>query len=199
LPYTEARKGDRIYIDSNVLVYCFYSKYRTDYYLYDYHNKAKDFLSKVQSGKFEGITSSITIMEFVKILRESFIEYGKMKSMRDVEERVRECVSALFSIKHIKIIEGRVPELKPMFEAENLYYYAVSNEALQIMQRYVGKIVTDVETGEPKHSGLHPTDAFHVVLAKQLKCDKLATFAWEFKETEREITPLILIDHNTFW
>jgi len=196
LPYTIARKGERIYIDSNVFVYCFYSKHKPNLYA-----KAKDFLSKVENGKFVGIVSSATIMEIIKSLRELLVKYGRVKSTQDVETLVQQCISPLFSIPpdRMKFLEGRPPDLIPMPEAKEMYYYNVSNEALRTMQKYPGKIGTDMDTGEPEHKGLHAVDTFHVVLAKKLQCDKLATFAWEFKETAAEITPLILIDNNAFW
>lgn len=193
LPYIIARKGDRIYIDANVLVYYFYSKYRPYFY-----QKANDFLLKVQGGKFEGVISCITIMEFIKSLRELFVEYGKIGSMQEVENLVQQFVRDVFSIAHLKFVGGCPADMGPTFRTEELYK-AVSSKALQIMQKYPGKIGTSAEAGEPEHEGIHTADAFHVILAKRLQCNKLATFAWEFKQTASEITPLILIDHDTFW
>ena len=48
MPLTIANKGDRIYIDTNVLVYFFYSKQRGDL-----SDKAKRFLKEIEKEKLE--------------------------------------------------------------------------------------------------------------------------------------------------
>ena len=79
LPLTIAYKGERIYIDANVLVYYFYSKYRQDF-----SRNATDLLNKVVTKKFEGIISNLTIMELIKSLRELLVDTsGIWKNRQD--------------------------------------------------------------------------------------------------------------------
>jgi len=194
MPLTIANSGERIYIDTNVLVYFFYTKQRKDF-----SDKAKLFLGKVETSKFEGVISSITLMELIKCLRELLVKFGKIYDLNRVDEIICQQIKVLYSIDNIRFAEGRPPEYDPTTEVENLYYYAVSNESLKLIQSCKGKVYPDYNTGVAEHTGLHPIDIIHVVLAKQLQCDKIATFEWNFKETANEVTPLILQDSNSVW
>ena len=191
---TIANKGERIYIDTNVLVYYFYTKQRKDL-----SDKAKLFLQRIESSKFEGIISSITLMELIKSLRELLIKFGKMRDMDTVEAVILQQIKELYAINHMHFVEGHPPEFEPLEEVEELYYYTISNESLKLIQQCKGKVWADRETGEPEHAGLHPIDIIHIVLAKQLHCNKIATFEWNFKEASTEVVPLILQDQNTLW
>jgi hypothetical protein len=102
-------------------------------------------------------------------------------------------------MRNIYFIEGRPPDFKLMPEVEHLYYHVVSNEALGILRACTGRPDIEPHTGGTVHFGLHAPDVFHIVLAKKLQCDKLATFEWNFKEAEKEIVPLILQDYNAIW
>jgi len=194
LPLTIARKGERLYIDANVLVYYFYSKQRKDFF-----KKAQNLLQKIENNKFEGIISSLTLMEVIKSLRELLVKYGNIRRSKEIEEIIRQQIHQLFTFRNIRFVEGRPPELIPMPESEKLYFCTVCNEALAILHRCTGKTDVDRVTGEFVHRGLSAPDILHVVLANKLQCDKLATFEWNFKEAKEEIVPLILQDYDAYW
>jgi len=194
LPRTIASRGERLYIDSMVLIYYFYSKQRKDF-----SEKAKIFLQKIERAKFEGVISSLTLMEVIKSLRELLIKYGNIRKIAEIEEIIRQQISGLFAIGNIRFVEGRPPDFRPVPEAEELYFCTVCNEALAILHECTGKPDYDREEDKIVHKGLHAPDILHIVLAKKLQCDKLATFEWNFREAEKEIVPLILQDPNAIW
>jgi predicted nucleic acid-binding protein len=194
LPLTIAYKGERIYIDANVLVYYFYSKYRKDF-----SKNATDLLNKVATKKFEGIISNLTIMELIKSLRELLVEYGKIGKIADIDTIVEKTIKPLFLMDNICFVEGRPTDFEPAIEIAKLYYHSASNECLKLMNVYKGKVGSDYTSGMPKHQGLHAPDFFHLFLAKQLRCDKIATFDWAFQETRSEVVPLILQDRDATW
>ena len=194
MPLTIVNKGERIYIDTNVLVYYFYTRQREDF-----SEKAKRFLQRVESNKFEGVISSVTLMELIKVLRELLVTYGKIRDMNMIESVINQQIKELYSMNNICFVEGRPPDLKPVVEVEKLYYYSITSRSLNLLQTCRGKIDADHETGEPEHAGLHPLDIMHVVLAKQLNCHRIATFEWNFKEASGEVPALVLQDRNTLW
>lgn len=194
MPRTIASKGERLYLDANVLVYYSYSKQRNDFF-----RRAKALLQKIESGKFEGVISSLALMELIKSLRQLLIEHGGVRSVEDIEKIILQQIRQLFSIRNIRIVEGRPPDFKPMPEVKDLFYCTVCNEAIAVLQECPGKPDVDRRTGRVVHMGFHAPDVLHIVLAQKLQCDKLATFEWNFKEAQREITPLILQDHNAIW
>jgi len=194
LPTTVARRGERLYIDSNILVYYFYTKQRNDL-----SKKAQNLLQKIESAKFEGVISSFTLMEVMKSLRELLIKYGNVRKVTDIENIIREQIFGLFAIRNIRFVEGRPPDFTPMSEVKELLFCKICNEAFSILCKCTGKPDYDQETGQVVHKGLHAPDILHIVLAKELQCDKLATFEWNFREAQKEIVPLILQDRNTFW
>jgi predicted nucleic acid-binding protein len=194
LPRIVACKGEKLYIDANVLVHFLYTKQRQDF-----SKKAKNLLQKIENRHFQGVISSLALMELIKSLRELLIAYGNVRKTDDVEKIIREQISNLFKIKNIVFFEGRPPDLEPMPEALGLYYCEVCNEALTLLYKCTGKASLDNETGKIIHKGLHTADVFHVVLARKSHCNKIATFEWNFKEAEKEITPLILQDYDSIW
>lgn len=194
MPLIIAQKGDRIYIDTNVLVYFFYTKHRADF-----SQQAKRFLMEIEKSKFEGVISSITLMELINCMRELLVAYGNVKDVSAVDQIVSQQLKVLYSIANIHFVEGYPPDFELSPDIEQLYYSTVSNNSLRLIQACKGKILPDYNTGKVEHKGLHPIDIIHVVLAKQLHCDKIATFEWNFQETAAEVTPLILQDHNTVW
>lgn len=191
---TIANKGERLYIDSNVLVYYFYSKQRRQFF-----KKSKKLLEKIANNKFEGVISSLTLMELVKALRELLVQFGQIRKVEDVEEIIHKNVSSLFAIGNIRFVEGGPPDFESMPEVEELYFCTVCREALATINECTGKPDIDRETGRIVHKGLHAPDILHIILAKKLQCDKLATFEWNFKEAKDEIVPLILQDYNAIW
>lgn len=194
MPLTIANKGDRIYIDTNVLVYFFYSKQRGDL-----SDKAKRFLKEIEKEKFEGIISSITLIELIKCLRELLVKFGGIADINKVDEIIGQQLKVLYSINNIHFVEGYPPKFEISPDVDQLYYSTVSNNSLKLIQAYKGRVLPDYNTGKAEHQGLHPIDIIHVVLAKQLHCDKIATFEWNFQETSGEVTPLILQDRYSVW
>jgi predicted nucleic acid-binding protein len=194
MPLTIANTGDRIYIDTNVLVYFFYTKQRPDF-----SEMAKEFLKKIEKSKFEGVITSITLMELIKCLRELLVKYGNIIDANKLDEIICQQLKVLYSIGNIRFVEGHPPEYAPETELEQLYYYTISNKSLKLMQNCKGRVYPDYNKGTAEHEGLHPMDIMHVVLAKQLHCDKIATFEWNFRETAKEVIPLILQDRDSVW
>ena len=194
MPLTIANKGERIYIDTNVLVYYFYTKQRGDFSAI-----AKSFLQRVEKAKFEGVISSLTLMELIKSLRELLVKYGHIKDSKTIEEIISKIVSQLYAVNNIHFVEGRPPDFEPATEVEKLYYYVMSHESLKLLQLCKGRISAESDSGEPKHEGLHPLDVLHVVLAKRLNCDKIATFERNFRESASEVVPLILQDRDSVY
>lgn len=189
-----AVKGERIYLDANVLVYYFYSKQNQRF-----HIKAKKLLEKIENKKYEGIISSLTLMELIKSLRELLIKYSGIRRMDDVEKIVRDSISKLFTIRNMYFMVGYNEAIPVLSETKELYYNTVSKEAFDIMCNCSGKCDYAYNSGEIEHKGLHAPDVFHVVLAKKCKCDKLATFEWNFLQTKNEISPIVLQDSNAYW
>jgi predicted nucleic acid-binding protein len=194
LPLTVANKGERIYIDTMVLVYYFYTKQHKQF-----SEQAKRFLQRVENNKFEGVISSVTLMELIKVLRELLITYGPIHDMNVIESIINQQIKELYSMKHICFVEGRPPDFEPATEVEKLYYYTIINKSLKLLQTCTGKVGANYQSGLPEHSGLHPIDIMHVVLAKQLNCNHIATFEWNFREAQGEVPPLILQDNNSLW
>lgn len=187
---TIATKGERLYLDSCIIIAYFTS-------FHPFHAKAKDILSKIESNKFTGIISSLCLMEFMKILREALVESG-LRAMDEVEKIIKEHLKTLFMTDNIRFVEGRPPEFEPISEVKTAYFYIISHDSFRVLSQYCGCVKLD-ENQNPMHDGLSPSDAVHIALAKHVGCDKLVTTDWDFKECQSEITPLILGDSNAIW
>jgi len=186
-----ATRGEKLYLDSCVLV-AYFTKHHPS------HRKAKDILSKIEEAKFSGIISSLCLMEFMKILREFFVESGQLGSMSAIENELKEFLKVLYSINNIYFVEGRAPEFKPIPDIKSAYFYVIAHNSFTVLSKYCGCVKID-EKQDRRHDGLSPSDAFHVAIAKYLGCDKLVTTDWDFKECQDEVTPLILGDYNCIW
>lgn len=185
-----AMKGERLYLDSCVIIAYFSRRHH-------FHRKAKDILSKIENDKFVGVISFLSLMEFMKILRQALVKSG-LGSMDDVENTIKEHLKVLFVLDNIRFVEGRPPELEPIPEIKSAFFYTISCDSFRILSKYRGCIKID-EKQTPTHDGLSPSDAIHIALAKHLGCDKLVTTDWDFKECQDEITPLVLGDRNSIW
>lgn len=188
---TIATRGEMLYLDSCVII-AFFTK------THPFHAKAKDMLSKIENKKFTGVVSSLSLMEFIKILREALVESGQLGSMSDIESVIKQHLKVLYVIDNIRFVEGRPPEFEPIPEIESVYFYLISHNGLKIISQYCGHVELDNNENR-KHDGLSPLDALHVALAKFLGCDKLVTTDWDFRECQNEITPLILEDRHSIW
>jgi predicted nucleic acid-binding protein len=186
---TVAKEGERLYLDSMVIIAYLQKSHRL-------HAKATSIMSKIEQSKFEGVVSSLTLMEFIKILRGAFIRSGN-KDMKAIEDAIREMVKVLYHIDNLYFVEGRPPEFCLMDEIKTVFFHNISQIAFEMICKYRGRIKDS--SGELEHYGLSPMDVLHLALAKKLGCDKIVTDDWAFKDAEKEITPLILTDFKAYW
>jgi predicted nucleic acid-binding protein len=184
-----AREGERLYLDSMVIIGFLKKDHRL-------HAKATDIMAKIEKMKFEGIISSLTLMEFIKILRDALIKAG-MTDMKQIEDTIREMVKALYCIENLYFVEGRPPEFSLMDEIKTVYFHSISQNAFEMICKYCGRRRDSSKGAE--HYGLSPMDVLHLALAKKLGCDKIVTDDWAFKDAETEMTPLLLTDSYAFW
>lgn len=187
---TIAREGERLYLDSVVIIAYLQKGHRL-------HSKAKDIFLKIEQDKFEGVVSSLAMMEFVDILRNGLIESGNRK-MQEIEDIIREMIRNLYRIDNLSFVEGRPPEFLLMEEVKNVYFHVISHTAFEMICKYCGKIKIDA-SDTVEYYGLSPMDTLHLTLAKKLGCDKIVTDDWAFKDAGKEMTPLVLTDSNAYW
>jgi predicted nucleic acid-binding protein len=179
----------RIYVDSSVLVYFFISNLDPKF-----SKKSKDFLERVESGKYEGTISLFALMELVKQLRELLVR-ANICSPADWDVSIKKALEKIYKMPNIKIVEGTLAERKQSLTPFSLSHSEIAWDSFDIMNKYQGSV--KIKSGNYEHDGLHPIDAVHVTLAKRMGCVMIATFDRDFKETNGEITPLLLQD-DTF-
>lgn len=186
-----AKKDDRLYLDTMIIIAYFHKGHRL-------HSKAEQIIVNIQKEKYEGIVSLLTLMEFVKVLREAFVKQNHM-NIAENDKDINTKIGQLFRINNLCFVEGRAPEFKDsLSEADNVYFNSVSQKAFEIMSKYIGKIAKD-ENDEMEHKGIHAMDAFHIALAKAIACDKIVTDDYAFWDTKDEIIPLVITDVNAYF
>jgi predicted nucleic acid-binding protein len=176
----------RLYIDTNVLLHYLKTNYRPDF-----ANLARDLVQKIEDGSYEGVVSTLTLAELMKVLREMIVTFEHGHDPTDWNDQIEKGFRSIFSIGNIKVVKQYVKR-----NNQPLLFDDVVEEGLRIMKQFPGNIVEkdDKETNTKKyrHNGIHSVDAYHIKLAKELQCAKIATFDNDFDETRAEIVPLIL-------
>jgi len=181
---------DRIYIDSNVLIYYFKPRHKPQY-----SALSKRFLKNVEEGRFEGIVSIFSILELIKIIREILVQLEDVRDPKEWEKEIRIVIETIFKTNNIKIVEGPSKECARFDDIRDLLYATVLWDSFELMNKYQGKILWNGH--EFRHEGLYPADTLHLVLAKKTGCNKIATFDRDFDETRDVVQPIIL-DRNSW-
>lgn len=176
----------RVYVDTSVLVFFFITTFNPAF-----SKKSKEFLTKVESGKYEGTISLFALMELVKQIRELLVR-ADVCSKVDWEREIKSAFEAIYKMQNIKIIEGMVAEKGKLDQVSLLTHSEVAWDSFNIMNKYCGAV--KLNNGSLVHDGIHPVDAVHIALAKKMGCSAIATLDRDFKETDGEVQSLILLD-----
>lgn len=185
-----ASQGDRLYLDTMVIIAYFHKGHRL-------HSKADKMITNIEKVKYEGVISSLTLMEFIKVLREGYIETNRM-NIAENEKEIKSKIDILYRINNLCFVEGRPPEFDAMDEIKSVYFNAVTQKAFEIFCKHCGTIRKN-QDDEIEHQGIHAMDALHLALAKVLDCDKIVTDEDAFKEVKNELVVLMLNDANAFF
>ena len=174
----------RIYIDSNILLNWLFGVSTTKV------KPSSDFLNEVIAGKFEGIITSLTLNEVIKVTRNIMTGNGKTEPGY-WKSKEKEAMRKIFELpaKNV-IISNDVLENLELSEDE-LNFEKISDEALTLIKKYQGSTKIN-EDGKTEHDGLSTVDSLHLAIAKKIACDKIATADADFKETEAELPVLFV-------
>src|SRR3989304_5017693 len=152
----------RVYLDTSVLVFFFITNFEPKF-----SNASKEFLKRVESGKYEGLISLFALMELIKQLRELLVK-ANIVAKKDWEESTKRAIEAIYKMQNIKIIEGSSQERKTVLTVSNVSHSEIAWERFDIINKYQGRV--GLRNSKLQHDGIHPVDAVHVVLAKKMGC-----------------------------
>jgi predicted nucleic acid-binding protein len=179
-------------VDASVLVSC--ASRRHPFWAF-----ATRFLGKVQHGDYEGIVSTLALMECITGVRDFLTKQG-VRDTKRWEAAVKSHFEALYKMPNLKFIDG-TPQ-NPSAKSANWPVSDILLEAFTILSSYSGKAIEDRNTRRAfptyKYDGLYSPDALHIVLAKRSGCSRLATFDQDFIESKKEIPPIVL-NVSTAW
>ncbi|MFQ5951635.1 MAG: type II toxin-antitoxin system VapC family toxin [Candidatus Geothermarchaeales archaeon] len=164
----------RYYIDTNVLI-----NYQLGHVVKGFADRATRFLLQVEDGRYEGIVSILTLLEFISAARRILAEKGDVDDSDQREEIVSESVEAIFQMKNLTMVD---------FSHDEITLSDSLLRAYDVLRRYF----TGRTTSNGRHLTLKAADALHIVMAQRLGCDKIVTFDENFVETEPEIEPILL-------
>ena len=176
--------SQRVYVDSTVLVFNFITQFDPRF-----SRAAKEFLKRVESGKYEGIISLFVLMELAKQIRELMVKANVCRP-QDWQDSIKIAIEAIYKMQNMKIVEGNSAERKSLTTALSLLHSEIAWDSFDIMSKYHGS--TKQKNGELEHDGIHPVDALHIALAKRMGCALIATLDHDFRETDHEIKSLLL-------
>jgi len=148
------------------------------------------FMNDVQSGKYQGIISYLTLNEILKIIRNLLVKKGKTDP--DVWRREEEnAIERIYKLPNssFEILAGLPDE--SITSSDELHFGKISNDALEIMKKYSGK-VKEIPGSDDEHDGLSTVDTYHIILAKKFNCEKIASFDKDFVEASSEIGTIVL-------
>jgi predicted nucleic acid-binding protein len=185
-----ASKGERLYLDTMVIVAYFHKGHRL-------HTNAEKLITNIEKVKYEGVISSLTLMEFIKVLRDAYVEDNRM-NIAENEKEIRSKINYLYRINNLCFVEGRPPEFDAMEEVKSVYFNAVSQKAFEILCTNCGSVIKNMNE-EFEHEGVHAMDALHLALAKVLNCDKIVTDENAFREVKAGLEVLMLNSANSFF
>jgi predicted nucleic acid-binding protein len=176
----------RVYVDTSVLVFFFITSFNANF-----SSKSKEFLDKIRAGKYEGTISLFVLMELVKQIRELLVR-ADVCTKEDWEKAIKMAFEAIYSMPNMKIIEGTVLEKGKTDKLSLLYHSEIAWDSFNIMTKYCGKV--KVNGAIFCHDGIHPVDAVHIALAKRMGCTAIATFDKDFRETDKEVPSIVLME-----
>jgi len=172
--------NERVYIDTNVFLYLFKATYRPDL-----TRKASGFLRKVEAGQYDGVLSTVVLLELVKTIRQVTVEFDRITKPAVWEKDVQKAISWIYSLKNVKFIEGAEPL------SSSLGYRLLAEDSLKTLLSFPGTHKYN-DTFDPRHDGLSPIDAMHLELAKKSGCSCIATFDSDFTESDGYVPVLNL-------
>jgi predicted nucleic acid-binding protein len=176
--------SQKIYVDSSVLVFFFVTNFDKRF-----SKVSKDFLTRVESGKYEGMISLFVLMELIKQVRELLVK-ANICNRKDWDANIKKAVEAIYKMQNIKIVEGSSDEQKSSSIVSGLSHSEIAWESFEVMNKYQGFVKQ--KNNELEHDGIHPVDAVHITLAKKMGCSMIATLDRDFRETDGEIKSLLL-------
>lgn|GEM_PF-6371379 len=191
-----ARKGDKFYIDTNILVYFFFTRWNPDFSL-----KAKCFLDKVQKAKYEAVVSPLTLMEFIHVSRDRFFEEGILNTT-EINQRVKKQIEFLYTFNPntLRIVGEEVRMVvNGKVQTRRLLRERVLDRALELIEKYQGYIFYDERLEENRYIHLSAADCFHAFIAKELECNWLATFDRALADLSEIVPILLLQDKYSVW
>ena len=165
---------ERIYIDTNVLIYWLSPKN------IGITKSAVAFMQDVElSGKYHGIISDFTLNEMINVIRKTLVKKNKI-NRSTWKSTVNFALKKIYALENnnFTVITGSEDEVN--FE-NNMNFGAVSIEATQLMIDNPGTTKINAK-GVTIHDGLNATDSLHAVLAKRMACSRIATFDNDFDE-----------------
>lgn len=182
----------RLYLDTNVLLHYLKTNYRPNF-----AKLAGDLVQKIEDGIYQGVVSTFTLAELVKVLREVMVRYEHENNPINWNSQIEKGLESILNIGNIHVVKHYAKT-----NEQPLLFDEVIEEGLRIMMQFPGnvKLKTDKKRHTKKyhHEGLHIDDAYHIKLAKDLLCAKIATFDNDFDETRAEIVPLLLHKDNSW-
>lgn len=175
-------QNNRIYVDTNVLYYWLFSKNYADLI------PATKFMQDIENGKYKGIISDLSLNELRKVIRTQLVNKGKTNPT-EWESAEREAITRIYQLKkeNVEIVSGEITD--DDIKTDELFS-RVSDKAYAFMIKYPGKVIKPKTKDE--HKGLSPVDTFHIVLAQNFKCNKIASFDGDFQVSSSEIPQLVV-------
>lgn len=145
-------------------------------------------MKDVENGKYKGIISDLTLNELRKVIRYQLVKKG-VTDPEGWSLAERKALDSIYAIKkeNIEIVSGEIP---PEDIKSNELFSKVSDKAYSLMMKYPGKVIKPVR--EEEHKGLSSVDTFHIVLAQNFKCTKIASFDGDFAEASSEMPQLVI-------
>ncbi len=164
---------ERIYIDTNVLLYWLLpSRTATA-------KPCTDFIKDIESGrKYLGIISNFALNEMIKGIRNILVTRNKT-DVAYWKNKVDLALHAIYELnENFMIVSGTAKEVD---SGVSMNFGAVSIEATSLIKKYPGTVQAHSKRGVI-HDGLSPADTLHAVLAKRMNCSQIATFDNDFDE-----------------
>jgi ferredoxin-thioredoxin reductase catalytic subunit len=90
----------RVYVDTSVLVFFFITNFDPKF-----SKASKEFFTRVESGKYEGMISLFALIELIKQLRELLVR-ANICMPKDWEEATKKAIEAIYKMQNIKTKRG---------------------------------------------------------------------------------------------
>lgn len=177
----------RIYLDTNIFIHCGLSQLDQGK-----AKRSKKLLEQISQGKYEGVVSTLCLLEICEVVRGLAVEVLGVNSPADWKAMISSTIEFIFKNKNIKVIESNPEERLGTSKIKDLMYCSVVDDAHRMIVKYSG--TTKEERGKFVHKGVGCVDCLHLALAKMVECDLIATFDRGFEETRIEVEPLIIQD-----